>query len=248
MEVIMREDVKSLGRAGELVKVKDGYARNFLLPQGLAYEASEGNRKRIAAESKAREARRIAERGEAEAFAGRLAGASVGQAKQLDFRLDTDELDDTDVTWMALGGYQFFPWYALMGGYLDLGDYHAEGPSFGGYESDISVDGFYVRNLGILPAFSRVSFLGSLGVFLWDYEFNDLDIPSGSTRHLTDTGYSLTWGLGVNVDLAGSSAHFRGLNLHAGWERLDTVGDRDTVEHENDYDVFLLGLTYNFTR
>lgn len=77
MEVILREDVKSLGRAGELVKVKDGYARNFLLPQGLAYEASEGNRKRIAAESKAREARRIAERGEAEAFAGRLAGASV---------------------------------------------------------------------------------------------------------------------------------------------------------------------------
>jgi ribosomal protein L9 len=64
MEVILREDVKSLGRAGELVKVKAGYARNFLLPQGLAYEASEGNRKRIAAESKARESRRVAERGE----------------------------------------------------------------------------------------------------------------------------------------------------------------------------------------
>ena len=60
MEVILREDVKSLGRAGELVKVKAGYARNFLLPQGLAYEASEGNRKRIAAESKARESRRVA--------------------------------------------------------------------------------------------------------------------------------------------------------------------------------------------
>ncbi len=77
MEVILREDVKTLGRAGELVKVKAGYARNFLLPQGLAYEASEGNRKRIAAESKAREARRVAERGEAEAFASKLAGASV---------------------------------------------------------------------------------------------------------------------------------------------------------------------------
>lgn len=77
MEVILREDVKSLGRAGELVKVKAGYARNFLLPQGLAYEASEGNRKRIAAESKARESRRVAERGEAEAFASRLAGANV---------------------------------------------------------------------------------------------------------------------------------------------------------------------------
>ena len=51
MEVILREDVKSLGKAGELVKVKPGYARNFLLPQGLAYEATEGNRKRIAAEA-----------------------------------------------------------------------------------------------------------------------------------------------------------------------------------------------------
>lgn len=44
MEVILREDVRSLGKAGDLVKVKPGYARNFLLPQGLAYEATEGNR------------------------------------------------------------------------------------------------------------------------------------------------------------------------------------------------------------
>jgi hypothetical protein len=186
--------------------------------------------------------------GSAQAGVGWLAGASVGQGKLLDFRLDTDELDDTDTTWMAVGGYQFLPYYALVGGYLDLGDYHAEGPSFGGFESDSSISGFYARNLGILPVASRFSLLGSLGVFRWDYEFDDLDIPSGSTRHLTDTGYSLTYGLGVNVDLVGASAHFRGLNLHAGWERLDTVGDRDTVEHENDYDVFMLGLTYNFTR
>ena len=82
MEVILREDVKSLGRAGELVKVKAGYARNFLLPQGLAYEASEGNRKRITAESKAREARRVAERSEAEAFANRLAGANVALTRK----------------------------------------------------------------------------------------------------------------------------------------------------------------------
>ena len=41
MEVILREDVKSLGKAGALVRVKPGYARNFLLPQGLAYEATE---------------------------------------------------------------------------------------------------------------------------------------------------------------------------------------------------------------
>ena len=52
IEVILREDVKSLGRAGEMVRVKPGYARNFLLPHGLAFEATEGNKKRIAAEGR----------------------------------------------------------------------------------------------------------------------------------------------------------------------------------------------------
>ena len=66
MDVILREDVKSLGKAGELVRVKPGYARNYLLPQGLAFEATEGNKKRIAAESRARGARDQAERVEAE--------------------------------------------------------------------------------------------------------------------------------------------------------------------------------------
>ena len=77
MEVILRQDVSSLGRAGDLVKVKSGYARNYLLPQGLAYEATEGNRKRIAAEARSRETRLGAERGEAEALATRLAGVAL---------------------------------------------------------------------------------------------------------------------------------------------------------------------------
>jgi large subunit ribosomal protein L9 len=62
IEVILREDVTSLGRAGQLVRVKPGYARNFLLPKGLAYEATEGNKQRIAAETKARSARESADR------------------------------------------------------------------------------------------------------------------------------------------------------------------------------------------
>jgi large subunit ribosomal protein L9 len=82
MEVILREDVKSLGKAGELVKVRPGYARNYLLPQGLAYEATDGNRKRIAAESKARESKRVAERGEAEAVAATLGGLTITLARK----------------------------------------------------------------------------------------------------------------------------------------------------------------------
>ena len=77
MEVILREDVKSLGKAGELVKVKPGYARNFLLPKGLAYEATDGNRKRIQAESKARLSKMAEERAVAEGVASKLSAVSL---------------------------------------------------------------------------------------------------------------------------------------------------------------------------
>jgi len=77
IEVILREDVKSLGKAGALVRVKPGYARNFLLPRGLAYEASEGNKKRIAAEQKARDTKSASERVEAQKIAAALGALSV---------------------------------------------------------------------------------------------------------------------------------------------------------------------------
>ena len=77
IEVILRDDVKALGKAGQLVRVKPGYARNYLLPQGLAYEATEGNRKRIAAETKARDARLATEKAGAEEFAARLNAAAL---------------------------------------------------------------------------------------------------------------------------------------------------------------------------
>jgi large subunit ribosomal protein L9 len=77
IEVILREDIKTLGKAGEMVRVKPGYARNYLLPHGLAYEATEGNRKRIEAETKARGARNTAEKTEAEKAAAKLAAVSL---------------------------------------------------------------------------------------------------------------------------------------------------------------------------
>jgi large subunit ribosomal protein L9 len=72
IEVILREDIKTLGHAGEMVRVKPGYARNYLLPKGLAYEATEGNKKRIAAETRVRSARNQAEQAEAERVAATL--------------------------------------------------------------------------------------------------------------------------------------------------------------------------------
>src|SRR3954447_848473 len=77
IEVILREDIKTLGKAGELVRVKPGYARNYLLPHGLAYEATEGNKKRIAAETKARTVRLNSERDGAEREAATLAGVHL---------------------------------------------------------------------------------------------------------------------------------------------------------------------------
>ena len=77
IEVILREDIKTLGQAGELVRVKPGYARNYLLPHGLAYEATEGNKKRIAAETKARSVRLQSERAGAEREAATLSAVQL---------------------------------------------------------------------------------------------------------------------------------------------------------------------------
>jgi len=87
IEIILREDVQHLGKAGEVVKVKDGYARNFLLPQGLAYPASEANKKKIAFEATRIATQRAGEKAAAETEAARLA------AVQLTFEMKVGEED-----------------------------------------------------------------------------------------------------------------------------------------------------------
>jgi large subunit ribosomal protein L9 len=77
MEVILREDVQHLGKVGEIVKVKDGYARNYLLPKGLAYPATEANRKRIAYEGERIAKQRASEKSAAEGEAARLADVQL---------------------------------------------------------------------------------------------------------------------------------------------------------------------------
>jgi large subunit ribosomal protein L9 len=77
MEIILREDVQHLGKAGEVVKVRDGYARNYLLPKGLAYLATEGNKKRIVFEAERISKQRLAEKQTAEVAAAALAGVEL---------------------------------------------------------------------------------------------------------------------------------------------------------------------------
>ena len=74
MEVILLERVAKLGQMGEVVKVKDGYARNYLLPQGKALRANETNIKRFETEKAQLEARNLETKKEAESLAGKLDG------------------------------------------------------------------------------------------------------------------------------------------------------------------------------
>jgi large subunit ribosomal protein L9 len=77
MEIILREDVQHLGKVGEVVKVKDGYARNYLLPQGLAYPATDANKQRIAFEGERVAKQRAAEKSAAETEATRIAEVQI---------------------------------------------------------------------------------------------------------------------------------------------------------------------------
>lgn len=73
MEVILKQDVNKLGYKDEIVKVRDGYANNYLIPQGYAIMATESNKKILAENIKQRTFKEVKIRQEAEEFAARLA-------------------------------------------------------------------------------------------------------------------------------------------------------------------------------
>jgi large subunit ribosomal protein L9 len=77
MEVILRDHVENVGERGEVVKVADGYARNFLLPRKLALPATPGNRKQIDRERVKIDAREAVEKGTAKAIAERMSGVGA---------------------------------------------------------------------------------------------------------------------------------------------------------------------------
>ena len=83
MEVILRDHVEKLGKRGEIVKVSDGYARNYLLPRKLALPATEGNRKHVERERKIMETREAEEKSQAEAVATRLSTVDITIARRV---------------------------------------------------------------------------------------------------------------------------------------------------------------------
>jgi large subunit ribosomal protein L9 len=101
MEVILLERIARLGQMGDVVRVKDGYARNFLLPQGKALRANEASRKRFERDKVQLEARNLEARKEAEAIAEKLGGQvfvvirQAGETGQLYGSVSTRDIAET---------------------------------------------------------------------------------------------------------------------------------------------------------
>ena len=83
MEVILREHVDNLGRRGDIVKVAEGYARNYLLPRRLALAVTEANKRQIERERRIAETREAEEKATAEALAQRLTQLEIEIARRV---------------------------------------------------------------------------------------------------------------------------------------------------------------------
>src|SRR5690606_35578664 len=82
MEVILLERIGRLGQIGDVVKVRDGYARNFLLPQGKALRATKDNRSKFESMRADLEARNLAAKGDADKLVPKLDGKSLAVLRQ----------------------------------------------------------------------------------------------------------------------------------------------------------------------
>jgi large subunit ribosomal protein L9 len=100
MEVILLERIAKLGQMGEVVRVKDGYARNFLLPSGKALRANEANKKKFEAQRAQLEARNLELRSEAQKVSEKIDGSTyiiirqAGETGQLYGSVSTRDIAD----------------------------------------------------------------------------------------------------------------------------------------------------------
>jgi large subunit ribosomal protein L9 len=100
MELILRETIDTLGLEGDIVKVKPGYGRNYLIPNNLAVLVNKANLSKLAAQKDAIEARRLQSTNAAEALTKQLAGATitiekrVGEEDKLYGSVTTSEIAD----------------------------------------------------------------------------------------------------------------------------------------------------------
>jgi large subunit ribosomal protein L9 len=100
MKVILADDVRGLGHRGDTVNVKPGYARNFLFPQGAAYEATDANLRRLTEEKKKYDEKMLSEKGVAEDVARKVEGTTIvvlkkaGEEQQLYGSVTSSDIAD----------------------------------------------------------------------------------------------------------------------------------------------------------
>lgn len=109
MKVILRKDVENLGEMGDVVTVKDGFARNYLIPRELAYFASEGAIKRLEVEKKQYHKRLALEKVKAEDIAAKIADVQVSVAMKVgdEGRLYGSVTSQMIAQELSLRGYDF---------------------------------------------------------------------------------------------------------------------------------------------
>lgn len=100
MKVILQQDIKKLGKKGDIVEVAEGYGRNFLLPKGLVIEATSGNVKQVSVEKQAEKNKKNRAKQEAQEIADRINGQNlqiatkVGEAGKLFGSITSQEIAD----------------------------------------------------------------------------------------------------------------------------------------------------------
>ena len=101
MKIVLRDDVENLGRKGDVVDVADGYARNFLVPRGLAMKATKGVVEQAEAMRRNRAAREVRDREAAQAAAAAIAGMRLEIAARAG--LPVTDMRLRSVGWRPIG-------------------------------------------------------------------------------------------------------------------------------------------------
>ncbi|MGV8079605.1 MAG: 50S ribosomal protein L9 [Syntrophales bacterium] len=142
MKVILKDNVDSLGKVGETIKVSDGYARNFLIPKGLAVEASSKNVKSVEDERRRILQKAEKDRRKAQSMADRLAGVTfivrrrVGEQDKLFGSVNTRDIEQCAI---EMGVELERKWIVLEEPIRELGTFPVRIKLPGGVAAEITV-------------------------------------------------------------------------------------------------------------
>jgi OOP family OmpA-OmpF porin len=182
---------------------------------------------------------------------GAYLGLSVGQTKIDEFCdvfSGASSCDDTDVGWKIFAGYQFNRFFAVEGGYVDLGKASAsvsgvQDPFFecGTISGSLEAEawGAFASAVATIPIGQRFGIFGKVGGAYTDAELTASGTSSlcgAGSDSLSDDGVNLTFGVGAKFDI------LRNLSIRAEWERFNDVGG----DFEADVDLISAGVAYKF--